>query len=219
MISRFVWHAGLNVSLNVNQVIDAQMEVPLVEPQIAYWRTKEQSGKVKLIARDNTIALLRAMSTTQATTDEVVYSYCHATSADLSDGDPDRSTLVFSPNDKLTLGALKQSTPYTRLLPGEPLVFINACESAELSPLFYDGFVPYFLVKGARGVIGTECEIPAIFTHEWVKAFFERFLAGESLGSVVLSLHKKFQERGNNILDLLYALYVDAHTRVEPGIN
>ena len=28
-------------------------------------------------------------------------------------------------------------------------------KSAELSPAFYDGFVPYFMSKGARGVVGT----------------------------------------------------------------
>src|SRR3546814_1694866 len=49
----------------------------------------------------------------------------------------------------------------------QPLVFINACESAELTPLFYSGFVPYFMNKGARGVIGTECRMPAQFAAQW----------------------------------------------------
>jgi hypothetical protein len=209
---------GLNVSLNVNQAIDAQMKVPLVAPQVTYWQEKEQGGHIKLIKRENGLTLLKAMSNTQETADELVYFYCHVISADLTEGGPDRSNLVFAPNDKLTLGALKQNAPYTRLLPGEPLVFINACESAELSPLFYDGFVPYFLAKGARGVIGTECEIPAIFAREWAKLFFERFLAGEELGRVVLDLRNEFLEQNNNILGLIYALYVDADTRVDPAV-
>jgi hypothetical protein len=195
------------------------MKVPLIAPQVAYWQDKEQGGKIKLTKRENGISLLKAMSNTQETSDELVYFYCHVTSTDLAEGGPDRSNLMFGPNDKLTLGALKQNAPYTRLLPGEPLVYINACESAELSPLFYDGFVPYFLAKGARGVIGTECEIPAIFAREWAKAFFERFLAGGELGRVVLDLRNEFLAQNNNILGLIYALYVDADTRVEPAVG
>jgi hypothetical protein len=211
--------AGLTVSLNVNKTIDQQMRTALVAPQLAYWHGLEASGKIKVVERSSAQALLQAMSTTQETTDQVVYFYCHASSKDLTEGGPDLSTMVFGPNDRLTLGLLKQNAPYTRLLPGEPLVFINACESAELSPLFYDGFVPYFLAKGARGVIGTECETPAIFAVEWARRFFSHFLAGEAVGEVVLSLRKEFYEQEGNILGMLYALYVDADTRVGLAIT
>jgi hypothetical protein len=174
---------GLNVSLNVNQAIGAQMKVPLVAPQVAYWQTKEQGGQIKLIMRENGITLLRAMSMTQETTDELVYFYCHLQSADLTEGGPDRSNLVFAPNDKLTLGALKQNAPYTRLLPGEPLVFINACESAELSPLFYDGFVPYFLAKGARGADRHRMRDPCYFCARVGDALFRAFPGGRGAGA------------------------------------
>jgi hypothetical protein len=120
----------------------------------------------------------------------------------------------------LTLADLKLLAPMHRLLPGAPLVFINACESAEMSPLFYDGFVPYFMAKGARGVIGTECEIPALFAAEFAPRFFDRFLAGdESLGEVMHALRREFYEQHNNIMGLLYAAYCDADTLVTPGIG
>jgi hypothetical protein len=100
-----------------------------------------------------------------------------------------------------------------------PLVFINACESAELSPLFYEGFVPYFMAKGARGVIGTECKTPALFAAEWARRFFDRFLAGGSLGQIALDLRREFFYEHNNLLGLLYALYVDGDTQIVPGLN
>ena len=117
-----------------------------------------------------------------ATDDQILYFYCHAESAGLGDpGGPDASALVLT-DARITLADLNLDAPTTTPLRGKPLVFINACESAELSPAFYDGFVPYFMAKGARGVIGTQCKTPALFAAEWAQRFFERFLDGADLG-------------------------------------
>jgi hypothetical protein len=110
----------------------------------------------------------------------------------------------------LTLEELKDNISFK--LPGNPLVFLNACESAELSPLFYDGFVQFFMSKGARGVMGTECDVPALFAREWATRFFKRFLAAAA-GHCVLRLRQEFY-KDNNLLGLLYALYVDGDTRL-----
>lgn len=211
--------AGLVVSVNVNQDIDAQMGAPLVADQLSYWKGVEGKGEAKLVQRVTASELMEALRTTQNTPDQIIYFYCHAISKDLEEGGPDTSTLVLSKNEKLTLKDLKLQATHKRLLPGQPLVFINACESAELSPLFYDGFVPYFLAKGARGVIGTECETPAVFAVEWAKLFFDRFLKGESVGAIALELRKEFLKDHNNPLGLLYALYVDGDTQIAPGLE
>ena len=73
------------------------------------------------------------------------------------------------------------------------------------------------MAKGARGVIGTECEIPAIFAKEWAKRFFDQFLAGEPVGQIFLNLRQEFYKKHNNILGMLYALYCDGDTRIDPG--
>ena len=113
-----------------------------------------------------------------STDDQIVYFYCHAESSGLADpGGPDASALVLT-DARITLADLNLDAPTTTMLRGQPLVFINACESAELSPAFYDGFVPYFMAKGARGVIGTQCKTPALFAVEWASRFFDRFLDG-----------------------------------------
>ena len=134
-------------------------------------------------------------------------------------GGPDASTLVLSGNGRLTLGDLSVFAPAKKVLPGQPLVFINACESAELSPLFYDGFVPYFMSKGARGVIGTECETPALFATEWAKRFFKQFLNGKLLGQAFLDLRREFFYQHNNLMGLLYALYSDGDTQITPELK
>jgi hypothetical protein len=210
---------GLAVSLNLNADIDRQMGMPLIAEQRRYWERIGESGGVAVIARESSDEVTQALADT-ATADQILYFYCHAISKSLAEGGgPDDSTLVLSGNGRVTLGDLNLFASPRRALPGTPLVFINACESAELSPLFYDGFVPYFMAKGARGVIGTECETPALFAAEWARRFFDRFLAGEPLGQIFLGLRREFYHEHGNLLGLLYALYVDGDTQVVPAVN
>lgn len=210
---------GLTVSLNVNTGIDQQMGVPLIADQRRYWDQVGQSGGAHVIVRETGDEVRQALADI-STSDQILYFYCHAVSRSLAEGGgPDTSTLVLSGDQRLTLEDLHLFASTRKILPGAPLVFINACESAELSPLFCDGFVPYFMAKGARGVIGTECETPALFAAEWARRFFDRFLTGEPLGQVSLDLRREFYHEHNNLLGLLYALYVDGDTRVVPGVQ
>lgn len=152
--------------------------------------------------------------------DQVMYLYCHAVTSGPGDaGGIYGSYLVLTNEERLTLNDLNLDAPMTKPLRGNPLVFINACESAELTPSFYDGFVPYFMAKGSRGVIGTECKTPALFATEWALRFFPRFLAGEPLGELFLELRQEFCARHNNPLGLLYAVYCDGDTRIQPGLK
>jgi hypothetical protein len=210
---------NLTVSLNVNTDIDKQMKVPLIADQKKHWEEIAQSSGTQVLVRETKDDVTQALG--DATTpDHILYFYCHAVSKSLAEGGgPDASTLVLSNKGKLTLGDLYVDAPTDVALPGAPLVFINACESAELSPLFYDGFAPYFMAKGARGVIGTECETPALFAAEWAKRFFNHFLAGKSLGQAFLDLRREFYYDHNNVMGLLYALYCDGDTQVVPGLQ
>jgi len=211
--------SGLAVSLNVNTDIDEQTKRPVIAEQRKYWEQVGQSGGVQVVLRENGDEVTRALADA-ATSDQIFYFYCHAVSKLLAEGGgPDASALVLSGSRHLTLGDLYVDAPLKKVLQGAPLVFINACESAELSPLFYDGFVPYFMAKGARGVIGTECETPALFAAEWARRFFDRFLAGDPLGQIFLDLRQEFYYKHNNLLGLLYALYVDGDTQILPAVH
>ena len=132
-------------------------------------------------------------------------------------GGPDASCLVLT-DKQITLGDLNLEAPIATQLKRNPLVFINACKSAEMSPAFYDGFVPYFMAKGARGVVGTECKMPALFATEWAKRFFERFLGGEPLGEVFLGLRQEFLQKHGNPLGLLYTVHCDGDTQIQPAL-
>jgi hypothetical protein len=208
----------LTVSLNVNTDIDDKLHSPVVADQVSYWEQVQRHKRATTIVRKSGAEVTRAL-TDPTTPDQILYFYCHAVSRSLSEaGGPDQSCLMLSGNQRLSLEDLNLLAPPQKRLPGAPLVFINACESAELSPLFYDGFVPYFMQKGARGVIGTECETPARFAAAWARRFFERFLNGVPLGQSLLDLRREFLYNHNNVLGLLYALYCDGDTIIEPAL-
>jgi hypothetical protein len=208
----------LALSVNVNGGIDAQLGVTVVADQTAYWQAMQtRCSRLGLVSRATRADVLRALGDA-ATDDQILYFYCHAESFGLSDPrGPDASALVLS-DAKISLEELALDAPTTTPLAGKPLVFINACESAEMSPAFYDGFVPYFMAKGARGVVGTQCKTPALFAAEWARRFFERFLAGAELGDVFLDLRREFLAQHGNPLGLLYAVHCDGDTRIAPAL-
>jgi hypothetical protein len=208
----------LNVSLNMNTGIDTQMGMDFVAQQQSFWADVSVSRKrVRVTERTHSVEVVQALSD-GTTEDQIVYFYCHAASTGLTDpGGPDTSCLVLT-DARVTLGDLRLDAPTTTQLRGNPLVFINACESAEMSPAFYDGFVPYFMAKGARGVVGTECKTPALFAKAWATRFFERFLDGEPLGEVFLDLRREFLEKHGNPLGLLYAVHCDCDTQIQPAL-
>ncbi|WP_258803131.1 CHAT domain-containing protein [Pseudarthrobacter sp. NS4] len=211
--------AGLSVSVNFNESIDKQMHADFVARQVSYWGTAvDFEPPVNVVSRTKREELVNALKD-GATPDQILYIYCHAVAAGLVADGPDASYMVLSGDERVTLGDLNLEAPTSVQLVGNPLVFINACESAELSPLFYDGFVPYFMAKGARGVIGTECKTPALFAAEWARTFFDRFLDGGSLGQVFLGMRREFFEQHGNPLGLIYGVHCDGDTRVQPAMS
>lgn len=211
---------ALDLSVNVDEGIDAQFGVQAVAGQLAYFRALAQTAPVKLVERRTAQEFLDAWGD-RDNADKILYFYGHAVSKGAGEaGGPAGSSLQFGGGSSVTLADLKLRASTRSKLRGMPLVFINACESAELSPLFYDGFMPYFVARGARGLIGTECQVPVRFADAWARQFFQEFLRGErSLGQIFLQLRHRFLTEHRNILGLLYALYCDGDTRVTPGVG
>jgi len=208
----------LSVSVNLNTSIDAAQGITLVAGHQKYWTDAAEAWSgLMLVPRSTTSEVVHALADGR-TGDQVVYFYCHATAGGQVNGDPDDAAIIMGTGDSVTVADLNLDAPTTVELPGKPLVFINACESADLSPLFYNGFVPYFMAKGARGVIGTECKTPVLFAIEWANAFFDRFLDGAPVGETVLELRQDFLRQHGNPLGLIYAVHCDADTRVAPAL-
>lgn len=207
---------GLSVSLNLNTDIDVQMNAGIVAAQETYWQQAVAAcPAIRLRRRTMASELVDALNDA-ATDDQIVYFFCHAESVGLRGGGPGSSNLTLSGNGSLDLADLTVRASSRHKLSGAPLVFINACESGKLSPLFYNGFVPYFMSKGARGVIGTECKVPGRFAEAWAGKFFDAFLAGRPLGETMRLLRRNFYLADGNPLGLLYGLHCSADTRIDP---
>lgn len=136
----------------------------------------------------------------------ILYFYCHAVSHiegdlsgalgswfDLSDGEVTLNDL-----DRLPSVNLNQA----------PLVFLNSCGSARLQPYGSDGFVPYMIRRGARGVLGTEIDIPIYFSAEFGQELLRRLVSERAtLGEIILALRREYCYERRNLLGLLYTLY------------
>jgi CHAT domain len=97
-----------------------------------------------------------------------------------------------------------------------PLVFLNMCESAQITPSLSDSFIKFFLDKGSRGVIGTECPMTIEFSHPFSEKFLGDLLAGEKVGNALLNARQYFMQL-KNPLGLAYTLFGSATTCFEPA--
>ena len=112
---------------------------------------------------------------------------------------------------KIPLAMLKETVPgsFSR----HPIVFLNMCESAQVLPSLSDGFVPFFIQRGARAVVGTECPMNTVFADGFARSFLTRFLQGQTAGDILLALRRRYLADGNP-LALAYTLYADADLRL-----
>lgn len=206
----------LALGVNLNPDIDQQFKINVIENQVKYFGTLGQKAGIQLTTRQTGDDIFNAW-TNKDTPDQIAYFYCHAKS--LTEGGAEDNVLEFGFRRwTYTLHDFDMGASTDTKLPNSPLVFLNACESAELSPLFYDGFMPYFVDKGARGMIGTECSVPANFAAEFAERFFEEFFKGKPLGEVMLELRRDYLVNKHNVLGLLYALYCEADTQIDPPL-
>jgi hypothetical protein len=121
---------------------------------------------------------------------------------------------------KLTQSTLtyKQLLKSRGRLNRRPIVFLNMCHSAQVNPGLAEGFVSYFLQRGACAVVGTECPIPAFFADTFAEQVFKELAKGGSLGKAVYEARKTCSI--GNPLALAYSLYGYADARItEPVVG
>jgi hypothetical protein len=100
--------------------------------------------------------------------------------------------------------------------PSRPLVFMNACDTSTMNPVQVASFVHLFLANGNRGFIGTETRIPdrvaAFFSH----VFYERVLAGDTVGQAIHKAKWDLLLKYKNPLGVLYTLYGNPDLSIHP---
>ena len=219
------WADPLNIALQLDETIDDEYDVEcnaLVDEHFqSYCR-----AAVKLDYRNNYDALADALCS-EPLVDHILYFCCHG----MVDGD---STEI-----PIDTSYLRLTDCHNPISPGDfdrwigetafdnhPIVFLNACESANMNSVFYDSFFDKFLDYQANAVVGTSTEIPAIFAGQFAQDFFEDFFRGgmdstetsKTIGEVMFALRRHFVDVHNNPLGLLYSVYRGADTYLEKQV-
>jgi len=123
----------------------------------------------------------------------------------------DRSWIELT-NGKLYLDELWDTMPDLSTV---PVVILNMCESAQITPALSESFVEFFLQHGTRSIIGTECMVTTDFAHPFASEMLDRFLAGQPVGKALLGARRLFKARSNP-LGLAYTLYGSATAAFDP---
>jgi hypothetical protein len=96
-------------------------------------------------------------------------------------------------------------------MPGRPIILLSMCESAQVSASG-TGFVPLFLRRGARAVIGTEGPTLWSLSREMDTQIIARLLNGETISDAFYKTRKQLAK--TNVLALIYTLYGDAGAKL-----
>jgi hypothetical protein len=194
----------LDIAFVCNNGIDTQFGRPIVQGQRDFLNALPGVSVKDYPTTQDLFTLLKGPDGPS-----LLYFYCHAVSKFPDEGGgADDSKVVLTDTGADVRTMKMRARTALPALSSAPLIFLNACESAELSPYLYDGLMPYFISRGARGMIGTEVETPALFAAEFAKEFIKRFAAGGiTLGQLLRDMRLEYLEQKNNIMGLVYALY------------
>ena len=105
----------------------------------------------------------------------------------------------------------------------QPLIILNACESAAYSPDRFENLLQSFCDKGAAGVIGTQCEVRELLADAFIRLFFKDFLKQLSVGEALYNARRAllFNEEFAQKPDprgLVYSLFAAADIKLAQPI-
>ena len=109
----------------------------------------------------------------------------------------------------VTLTSLADSL--NKRMPARPLILLSMCESAQVSASG-TGFVPLFLRRGARAVIGTEGPTLWSLSREMDTKIIARLLDGATISRAFYETRKELAK--TSVLALIYTLYGDAGAKL-----
>ena len=109
-----------------------------------------------------------------------------------------------APEDVMTWA--KYDWPQGHWRENSPLVVLNGCHTAELTPATLVNFVDMFARAYASGLIGTEITIGEQVAIEAAEVFFNCFKNNAPVKSALNKMRKQFLSKGN-LLGLVYTAY------------
>jgi hypothetical protein len=91
------------------------------------------------------------------------------------------------------------------MYPSWPIVFVNACDAGNISPLLFYSFRTEFRKRKAAGLIAPSFPVPTMFAAMFGNAFLTSYSKGQPVGKILLNLRRELLAK-NNPLGLWYSL-------------
>ncbi|ATE59006.1 CHAT domain-containing protein [Thauera sinica] len=209
------------VALHANLDLDRQQDTADVAAVAEFSRLLRQFG-ITPREEHHRAPFLKGLR--QRPAESIFYFICHGGRLDAEAGlalDSASLALTPTPEDSDPVVPADITTHLNGFaLPGEPLVFINACQSVRSGSLFFSGFAERFLDKRARSLLGSEIEMPAVFARDFADHFFRELFRGgkeNAVGRVLLRLRRYYFEL-QNPLGLAYSLYGGGNAYLPVGL-
>ena len=191
--------------------------VALINPKLNNWQAHRQTltnlapkDRLEVDQRDTLDTIFAALEQQKA---DVLYIYAHGGQDDLG-----RPCLKVA-NDDLVVEQDLNALGVT-FEGAQPLIVMNACESASYSPEDFESFILYFCNRGAAGVIGAQCSVAELLVDGMMKPFLAEFLkqtpAGEALYLARRSLLFGAQPDPRG---LVYSLFAAADLKVAQAVT
>ncbi len=146
---------------------------------------------------------------------ELVYFFCHGLRGDIPGTSLWMPYLTIGDDEEIQLEELNSwlgKLPAGHWEKTSPLVFINGCHTAEVSPQALADFVKFFIGANASGVIGTEVTVADTLAAEVGELFFSYFfdkVKGGDVGHAIRSMRFDFLSKGS-VMGLAYTPYCSA---------
>jgi hypothetical protein len=189
----------------------------VVSKEIPYFELLEKSGKIRLsrlddlnpAERDEGMQKFRDFCFRSS---DLFHFAGHASYED----PPDLSYFVVTEKFSISLRDLElyEITDLDR-----PFVFLNACETGNLNPLYTACFARALFERGARGVLATGCLIPDTFAAEFSKHLYAGLLKGESIGQCLLDVRQLLLNEMLDPCGLFYSLYGPPTIHLSNDVN
>lgn len=130
----------------------------------------------------------------------VIHFACHA-----YERDPIDLSYLFVSED-FALSMIDCSTSNLEMV-HNPFIFLNACLTGLVNPLYTSSWAGKFWELGARGVLATDFSVPDWFGAAFSVVLYQYLLYGLSIGEALIKARRQFWTEQHNPLGLAYALY------------
>ncbi|MGN8070964.1 CHAT domain-containing protein [Mucilaginibacter sp. 22184] len=101
-----------------------------------------------------------------------------------------------------------------------PLIFMNACAAAKISPVGVSSFPKLFHQNGNRGFIAPEIPVPDELAYQFSVLFYGYLVKGEILSFAIHKARKDILRSMNSPLGIIYTIYANPSLRVDrPAIT